>query len=131
VTPAGQLTVIDDGALRRPVLRLCLALSAAALLGIAAPVGAQDSPQAYLARMDSNGDGRVDLDEYLAWMIHGFDRMDRNGNGVLDIDEQPAGARRAPVTRSDRLRALTAAFRRQDINGDGVLDARELAAPPR
>jgi hypothetical protein len=124
------------GALRRPVcvaLRrpVCVALAVAAALLLATAAGAQDSPQAYLAQMDRNGDGRVDLVEYQAWMIHGFDRMDRNGNGVLDIDEQPPGARRSPVTRSDRLRTLAAAFRRQDVNGDGVLDAQELAAPPR
>jgi Ca2+-binding EF-hand superfamily protein len=101
------------------------------VLLLAAAAGAQQSPQAYLAQMDSDGDGRVDLVEYQAWMIHGFDRMDRNGNGVLDIDEQPPGARRVPVSRGDRMRALAAAFRRQDVNGDGYLDARELAAPPR
>jgi hypothetical protein len=127
-----RLQVKLHGALRRPVLCLCLALSSLSIAAtLSPPAAAQASPQHYLERIDGNGDGRVDLAEYEAWMIHGFDRMDRNGNGVLDIDEQPAGARRVPITRSDRLRTLAAAFRRQDTKGDGFLDARELAAPPR
>lgn len=84
----------------------------------------------YLARMDGNGDGRVSLDEYLAYMLQGFDAMDRNRDGRLTADEHP-GASRAPILRSDYRARLVDGFRRQDRNGDGYLDARELAAPPR
>ncbi|MFZ7095303.1 hypothetical protein ACOPJQ_03240 [Luteimonas dalianensis] len=84
----------------------------------------------YLALMDSDGDGRVSLDEYLAWMGYAFERMDRNGNGVLDSAELPGGKGR-PVTLAEHRARLTDRFNRQDANGDGFLDARELAAPPR
>jgi hypothetical protein len=90
-----------------------------------------DSPESYLDAMDRNGDGRIDLAEFQAWMMRGFDRMDVNRNGVLDLDEQPAGRNRRPVSRSEQLRVFEAAFHRQDLNGDGYLDARELSAPPR
>ncbi len=83
----------------------------------------------YLARMDSNGDGRVSLAEYQQWMGYAFERMDRNGDGTLSPDELPGGRGQA-VTRQAHLARLAAAFARQDLNGDGVLDARELAAPP-
>lgn len=86
------------------------------------------SPHAYLQRMDANGDGRVDEDEYLDYMGRGFARMDRDGNGVLEGDELPPGAR--PVTLHEHRQALRAAFRRQDRNHDGYLDAAELARPP-
>lgn len=84
----------------------------------------------YLARMDADGDARVSLEEYQAWMMYAFTAMDRDGDGVLQAAELPGG-RGKPVTREAQLQRLAERFRRQDANGDGVLDARELAAPPR
>ncbi|QOW23215.1 EF-hand domain-containing protein [Novilysobacter avium] len=83
----------------------------------------------YLQRMDANGDGRVSLEEYLAWMSYAFDAMDANGDGVLDPAEQPGG-KGTPITRSQHIARLTARFQRQDVNHDGFLSATELAAPP-
>jgi Ca2+-binding EF-hand superfamily protein len=103
------------------------------LLCLPAPaVQAQQVQQAgdYLARMDADGDGRVSLDEYLAWMGYAFERMDRNHDDVLTADELPGG-RGTPLTRAAHRAQLTARFRRQDANHDGYLDARELTAPPR
>lgn len=84
----------------------------------------------YLARMDGDGDARVSLAEYQAWMGYAFAAMDRDGDGVLRAAELPGG-RGKPVTRDAHLQRLADAFRRQDADGDGTLDARELAAPPR
>ncbi|ATD68613.1 MULTISPECIES: EF-hand domain-containing protein [Luteimonas] len=83
----------------------------------------------YRDEMDTDGDGRVSLAEYQAWMRYGFDRMDRNGDGVLTPDELPGGKGR-PVALAGHLAKLAATFNRQDTNRDGYLDARELAAPP-
>lgn len=105
-------------------------LGLGALAG-AAPVVAQVSATGdYLELMDTDGDGRVSLDEYLAWMAYAFERMDRNGDGVLSADELPGGKGR-PVGLSEHRARLTDRFNRQDANADGFLDARELAAPPR
>lgn len=84
----------------------------------------------YLKRMDTDGDGRVSLAEYLAWMSYAFDQRDRNGDGVLSADELPGG-RGKPVTREEHIATLTARFKKQDANGDGWLSAKELLAPPR
>lgn len=84
----------------------------------------------YLQRMDSDGDGRISLDEYQAWMGYGFARMDRNGDGVLSADELPGGRGR-PITHAAHVAQIAQRFARQDANGDGYLSAAELAAPPR
>lgn len=108
-------------------------LAAAGLLGaLATPVPAAAQVRAsgdYLARMDTDGDGRVSLAEYQDWMGYAFDRMDADGDGVLRAAELPGG-RGAPITRAQHRATLEAGFRRQDRNGDGYLDAAELASPP-
>lgn len=87
-------------------------------------------PSDYLGRMDTDGDGRVSPDEYLAWMGYAFAQMDRNGDGVLSADELPGGKGPAIPLAQHRER-IAERFRKQDANGDGFLDARELSAPPR
>jgi Ca2+-binding EF-hand superfamily protein len=84
----------------------------------------------FVARMDTDGDHRVCLPEYIDYMSYAFRRMDRNGDGVLAPDEQlvPNGKR---LTIAEHEANLTAMFKRQDIDHDGYLSARELAAPPR
>jgi len=88
-----------------------------------------DTTGSYLQRMDRDGDGRVSLDEYLAWMSYAFDARDLDHDGVLSPAELPGGRGKA-ITRVQHQATLTARFRKQDGNGDGYLSARELAAPP-
>ncbi|GAE50923.1 EF hand domain-containing protein [Xanthomonas arboricola pv. pruni MAFF 301420] len=89
----------------------------------------QDSQQ-YLQRMDTDGDGRVSRDEYLAWMSYAFEQRDLDHDGVLQGAELP-GRRGKPITRAAHRATLIERFARQDANGDGYLSARELLAPPR
>ena len=104
---------------------------AAAWLVVATQAHAQVLASAeYLARMDTDTDGRVSLVEYQDWLSYAFDRMDADGDGVLAPGEQPGGRGR-PVTREAHRARLADAFRRQDANRDGTLSATELAAPPR
>ena len=84
----------------------------------------------YLARMDSDGDGRIALAEYQAWMGYAFERMDANRDGQLTADELPGGKGRT-IGLAEHRESLAAMFRRQDVNADGFLSAKELAAPPR
>ena len=95
------------------------------------PVAAQvpGATADYLARMDRDGDRRVSLDEYIAWMTYAFDARDVDHNGVLEGAELP-GSRGKPVSRQTLVEQLRARFARQDRNHDGFLDARELASPP-
>ena len=103
----------------------CTAPSFAALAG--GPVGTTGD---YLARMDTDGDRRVSLPEFQAWMGYAFERMDADGDGIVATHELPGG-RGTPLALAEHRRRLAATFARQDRNGDGRLDARELAAPPR
>jgi hypothetical protein len=108
-------------------------LPVVALLLIASPFAAvaqvSDSTS-YLARMDTNADGRIQLVEYQDWLSYAFDGMDRDHDGTLSPGEQPGG-RGALLTREAYRGRLAETFRRQDRDHDGTLDARELAAPPR
>ncbi|NUS38776.1 MAG: hypothetical protein HOQ02_07095 [Lysobacter sp.] len=105
------------------VAAVCMAVAFAA-------TGQVRDSASYLARMDTDGDGRVSLAEYQDWLSYAFDQMDRDHDGVLSPAEQPGG-RGAPISRAEYRARLADTFRRQDRNHDGYLDARELAAPPR
>ncbi|WP_235893664.1 EF-hand domain-containing protein [Cognatilysobacter lacus] len=83
----------------------------------------------YLARMDSNGDRRVSLSEFQAWMGYAFERMDVDHDGIVSPAELPGG-RGKPISLAEHRAALAVMFAKQDRNHDGTLDARELAAPP-
>ncbi|WP_369935307.1 EF-hand domain-containing protein [Xanthomonas tesorieronis] len=107
-------------------LVLLVTLSGAIAMACAQVV---DTTGGYLQRMDRDGDGRVGLDEYLAWMSYAFDARDLDHDGVLSPAELPGG-RGKPITRAQHQATLTARFRKQDSNGDGYLSATELAAPP-
>lgn len=111
---------------------MALLVALAALGGAVGSANAQvvDTTGSYLQRMDHDGDGRVSLDEYLAWMSYAFDARDLDHDGVLSPAELPGGRGKA-ITRVQHQATLTARFRKQDGNGDGYLSARELAAPPR
>ena len=96
----------------------------------AAPAFAQvNATSDYLARMDTDADGRVSLSEFLDWMSYAFDARDANRDGVLSADELPGGKGQA-ITRVQHRERLAAIFRKQDVNRDGFLSAKELAAPP-
>jgi Ca2+-binding EF-hand superfamily protein len=102
-------------------------------LALAAPVPrspAVDSSRDYLARMDTDRDGRVSLPEFQAWMGYAFERMDVDRDGVVETHELPGGRGRA-IALDEHRRQLAGTFARQDVDRDGYLSARELAAPPR
>lgn len=105
---------------------LCTAL----LLGSAVAQAQVADTGTYLQRMDTDADGKVSVDEYVAWMMYAFDRMDRDGDGVLSSDELPGGKGK-PITREQQRQTIVERFHKQDANKDGFLSAKELAAPPR
>lgn len=109
-----------------PFVRVAFILSVLPWVALAQVTATGD----YLARIDTDGDGRVSLAEYQHWMSYAFDGMDRDKDGVLGTGELPGG-RGKPITRQAHLAQLAERFKRQDVNGDGYLGEKELAAPPR
>ncbi len=129
---ARNASVARSGVCVRAALRALPGVLACGVLfavAVAAQAQVQDSQQ-YLQRMDTDGDGRVSRDEYLAWMSYAFDQRDLDHDGVLQGEELP-GRRGKPITRAAHRATLVERFARQDANGDGYLSARELLAPPR
>ena len=90
---------------------------------------AAQSQADFVARMDTDIDGRVSLPEYTEYLSYAFYRMDADGNGVLEPREQlvPNGKR---LTLAEHQANLAEMFRKLDTSGDGYLTARELAVPP-
>lgn len=107
-----------------PVAMLVVALVATA------PAAAAAAGDDYFSRVDTDGDGRVSIDEFLERMSWAFTQRDVNGNDVLEPSEQHvAGAE--PITLADHRARFARQFARQDVDGDGYLSRRELLAPPR
>jgi hypothetical protein len=115
--------------MRAGIRHLGAALICAAPSFAALAAGPVTSSGDYLARMDIDGDRRVSLPEFQAWMGYAFERMDIDHDGIVSRSELPGGHGRA-ISLAEHRAALAARFARQDTNRDGRLDARELAAPP-
>jgi Ca2+-binding EF-hand superfamily protein len=115
--------------MRMGIRHLGAALICAASSFAAVASGPVASSSDYLARMDADGDRRVSLPEFQAWMGYAFELMDANRDGVVSTAELPGGRGKA-ISLAEHRAALAERFAKQDRNHDGVLDARELAAPP-
>lgn len=91
-----------------------------------APEG--DWPRFDLSRFDTNGDGKVSLEEIQQARNAQVGAVDANGDGKLSFDEMVEMELRA-VRPSIEAR-VRARIEMQDADGDGLLSAAELATPP-
>lgn len=98
-----------------------------------------------IARMDTNRDGLISKDEFVAARTAAFAERDRNGDGQLDSRDIPRRlARRmgtrltsaqahmdadgdGKISKEEFVEAGVRLFERADANGDGVLDSAEIA----
>lgn len=106
--------------------------------GAAPAPGAMRGRGGGMARLDTDGDGKVSRAEYDAQSARRFARMDINGDGVVDRAEMAAligRGRMAGRIDADGTGTLTRAqydaqagqrFARMDANEDGLIDAAEL-----
>ena len=110
--------------------KLLLTIAAAGFAGgVFVPTAAAQSQADFVARMDTDIDGRVSLPEYTEYLSYAFYRMDADNNGVLEPNEQlvPNGKR---LTLAEHQANLAEMFTKLDVSRDGFLSAKELAVPP-
>ena len=129
------------------------ALSLCAVAQPANPAAASGTRPDFFAHMleqvDTNGDGRISLDEYVAAASTRFKSIDTRNKGSIDaadIASSPAAVERIDhraesfvkhldtagngyVTKDEYLAAAQNRFARMDSNGDGKLSPDELASP--
>ena len=121
----------------------------AAVLALAAtPAFAQANGQRLLDHMeqaDTNHDGFVSKQEYIAMRAQQFDRLDSNGDGVVTPQERPrlfngkfgnAGGGEVlahldtngdgKIERAEFVNGPTMLFDKVDANGDGAVSTAEL-----
>lgn len=118
------------------------------LFAASAVAQGRDGPGAMFDRADSNGDGVVTRDEFLAARATQFGKRDRNADGVIDssdLGERAAGRRRASqalnaiveqadtnadgkVSKDEFVEGGGKLFERADADRSGTLDAKEIEA---
>jgi len=122
---------------------LCAGLVAAA----SAAAESRFGNGAMLEGADTNSDGMVVRDEFLAARAGAFTRMDRNSDGFLDKADRPEGAPEGPhgeraarmqeridadgdgrISRDEFVNGATPMFDRLDADHNSVLDAKEIEA---
>ena len=131
-----------------PLTALSLCASAQPPNSGAAPGTRPDFFAHMLEQMDTNGDGRISLDEYVAAAGARFKSIDTQNKGSIDaadIASSPAAVERIDhradsivkrldtagngyVTKDEVLAAAQNRFSRLDANGDGKLTPDELAS---
>jgi Ca2+-binding EF-hand superfamily protein len=99
-----------------------VACAAVGALLVPGPAGAQQANEAEIrtafAAADVNGDGFIDVNEFVAQTIYIFKRVDKDGDGYISIQEWTVYN---PGVGADR-------FKMTDRNGDGKISLGEAVA---
>lgn len=108
-----------------------LIVGASAAAGDAAAQGTRD----VFDRIDRNGDGVINEEEFRNYMAATYGRKDGDGNRILTWAElhpegTPQPADWVDFSLDDVMDAIPTAFAQRDRDGDGSLSRAEMAAAP-
>ena len=128
------------------LLKVILTAGVLALASTAAVAHDRSGQGQMFGHADTNKDGSVARDEFLAARAEQFARLDQNSDGVLDDADRPERAKERHGERATKMREQldanadgklskeefvngpTPMFDKADADGNGVLDAKELEA---
>lgn len=123
---------------KHPSIGFSIALALIANLGFSSIAHAQDenAPRHGFAKLDSDGDGVISRDEFLAQHQSRFAKVDADGDGIISEEEkatveearQAKREERRAKLRERREKAREKTLAEFDANGDGQLDASEREA---
>jgi len=85
---------------------------------------------AAFSEMDTNGDGKITLEEFQAFKTAQVAKIDTNGDGILSEEELVAAekAREAQREQERQMRRYERLLSQADTNGDGKLSVEEFEA---
>ena len=130
--------------MRKSILTHVAAVLLALLSGAALSQGKPEHVP-LLQRADTNKDGLISRDEFLAWRAERYARLDSNQDGVLDENDARQRARErmerrgnireefdtdqdGKISKEEFINGPTPVFDQADTDGNGALDAKELEA---
>ena len=99
------------------------------------PAASEAAPDEAIARLDRNGNGALDPEEFRNGMMQRFGTLDADSNGTLEAAEIPPDTRiagladaRGNVSLEQFQQAIPGIFANLDTDGDGALSSDEIRA---
>ena len=108
------------------ILAACMTLNTGCMMAARAVTQRPPDPGKIFDSADTNGDGIITREEFLAARERAFVRLDRNDDGYIDKDDLPSRL----VGRGTAQQRLTQLVTQLDRDGDGRVSKAEFVEGP-
>jgi len=106
-----------------------LAFGIAGVGAVAVPSLVSADQEAFFEAMDTDGDGKISMDEHAAAGGRMFEKMDANGDNKVTAAEMTAAHQKVTGKKPEKGEISSAEkIKMMDTNGDGILTVEEYAA---